>query len=93
MLNIKVDMGLSNISNVEFIGMKFAEQMIRSWGQSGLAMHWLMNEYFCYCYKNEIDSLMRKDQVKENLRKRFEGSSIKVLEKFLRLFSVRKLLI
>ena len=73
MLNIKVDMGLSNISNVEFIGMKFAEQRIRSWGQSGLAMHWLMNEYFCYCYKNEIDSLMRKDQVKENLRKRFEG--------------------
>ncbi|WP_455539457.1 tetratricopeptide repeat protein [Terrisporobacter sp.] len=72
MLFIKVDMGLNNISKEEFIGMKFAEQMMRSWGQSRQAMNWLVNEYFSYCNKNKVDTQMKKDEVKNNLREYFD---------------------
>lgn len=67
MLFIKKDGDLNDISREEFVGMTFAKEMIRSWRQSQIAMHWLMNEYFIYCHKHEIDTILSKEKVKNNL--------------------------
>lgn len=67
MLFIKKDGDLNDISREEFVGMTFAKEMIRSWQQSQIAMHWLMNEYFIHCYKHEIDTILSKEKVKNNL--------------------------
>ena len=71
MLFIKEDEDLNTVSRDEFIGMVFAKEMIRSWGQSELAMTWLMNEYFTYCHKYDIDVILTKDKVKNKIREFF----------------------
>ena len=69
MLFIKRDIGFMNVSRDELIGIKFGEQMMRCWGQVGPALYWLVNEYFSYCGKYGIDTLISKEEVEEEIRK------------------------